>query len=154
MIKYILQKSTDLSISFCRPCPSSWNPFMCTDSVLENSFMMTVLSDLYKTNILLIYSLFLSPCSLHLFLVIPPNSTTSPLPTATVPASPSSSQCTQPAVPCRHPCHGWRSSMDGPGELGSGRPWDVGSVAEGERQAVPGLGADSIWGNSQILLML
>lgn len=72
-------------------------------------------------------------------------------PTAAVPASPCLSQCTCPPVSRCHPCSGWRSSLDGSGEPGSGWPRDVESAAEGEGQAVPWFGAHCIWGTrSQI----
>lgn len=65
---------------------------------------------------------------------------------ATVPASPSLPQSTWSAVLCSHPQHGGRPSVDGPGESRPGRSRDVGSVAEGEGQAVSGTGAHCIWG--------
>lgn len=102
----------------------------------------------------LTYSLMILFLSLYpVSLIIPPNPATSILPTAAVPASPNSCQCTRPAVPRRHPYSGWRSSMDGPGKPGSGRPWDVGSGAKGEGQAVSWLRAHCIWGKTPFIDM-
>lgn len=120
-------------------------PILVQWASLRNKFIIT-LSYVKK----LIY------CQLILFLCLYPlsflkstNPATSVLNTATVPESPNSSQCTWSTVLRCHAYSGWRSSMDRPGEPGSGWPWDVGSTSERERQAVPWLRAHCIWGKKK-----
>lgn len=100
------------------------------------------------------YSESKDPYSLSSPLHRSPNPTTAFLPIATVPASPNSAQCTQPAVPCNHPQCWGRPSMDGSGEPGSWWPRDVESTAEGEGKAVSWFGAHCIRGDFSFLKQL